>query len=36
MKFDLLLEYNMRKIFFEKSYIKYSGKTSVPDSFLKN
>ena len=25
MKFGQLIEYNMRKIFFEKSYTKYSG-----------
>ena len=26
MKFDQLIEYNMRNIFVEKSYTKYAGK----------
>ena len=27
MKFDQLVEYNMRNIFIEKSYTKYAGET---------
>ena len=27
MKFDQLIEYNMRNIFVEKSYTKYAGET---------
>ena len=36
MKFGQLIKYNMRNIFLEKSYAKFSGKTECPDSFLKN
>ena len=35
MKFGQLIEYNMRHIFREKSYIKYSGET-IPRPFSKN
>ena len=34
MKFSQLIEYNMKKIFLEKSYIKYDGETS-PRLFCK-
>ena len=34
MKFDQLIEYNMRKIFFQKSYTKCDGKT-IPRPFSK-
>ena len=34
MKFGQLVEYNMRRIFLEKSYIKCGGET-IPDLFLK-
>ena len=29
MKFDQLIEYNIRNIFLEKSYTKYGGETSL-------
>ena len=32
MRFDQLIDYNVRNIFFEKSYTKYDGETS-PRSF---
>ena len=35
MKFDQLIDYNMRNTFLEKSYIK-CGKKLVPDLFIKN
>ena len=35
MKFDQLIEYNMRNIFLEKSYTK-CGEETIPDPFLKN
>ena len=35
MKFGQLIEYNLRKIFLEKSYTKRGGET-IPDPFLKN
>ena len=35
MKFDQLIEYNMRNIFFEKSYTKYAGEL-FPYPYLKN
>ena len=35
MKFDQLIEYNMRNIFLEKSYTKCGGKT-IPRPFSKN
>ena len=31
MKFSLLIDYNMRNIFLEKSYAKYGGKASHRD-----
>ena len=31
MKFSLLIDYNMRNIFLEKSYAKYGGKASYRD-----
>ena len=34
MKFGQLIEYNMRNIFFEKSFTKYGGQT-IPSSFSK-
>ena len=34
MKFGQLIEYNMRKIFLEKSYAKYGGET-IPRMFSK-
>ena len=34
MKFDDLIEYNLRNIFLEKSYTKYGGKAS-PRPFYK-
>ena len=34
MKFGQLIEYNMRNIFIEKSYIKYGGETT-PRAFFK-
>ena len=35
MKFGQLVECNMRNIFLEKSYTKFSGEI-IPDPFLKN
>ena len=35
MKFDQLIEYNMRNISLEKSYIK-CGEETIPRPFLKN
>ena len=35
MKFGQLIEYNMRKIFLEKSYTKCAGE-SIPRPYLKN
>ena len=35
MKFGQLIEYDIRNIFLEKSYTKWSGKT-IPRPFLKN
>ena len=35
MKFPQLIEYNMRKIFLEKSYTKHGGET-IPDPYLKS
>ena len=35
MKFGQLIEYNIRNIFLEKSYTKYSGET-IPRPLLKN
>ena len=34
MKFGQLIEYNMRNVFIEKSYIKYGGETA-PRAFSK-
>ena len=34
MKFGLLIEYDMRNIFLEKPYTKYSGET-IPRPFFK-
>ena len=35
MKFGQVIEYNLRKIFLEKSYTKYGGET-IPRPFSKN
>ena len=35
MNFGQLIEFNMRNIFLEKSYTKWSGET-IPRSFFKN
>ena len=36
MKFGQLIEYNIRNIFFEKSYAKCGGAGTIPTPFSKN